>query len=341
MKSIPHPPALTLALGLASLGSALLAAQPTPPPREERKELRVITGPAGERRLLPRDGERREKPEMERASFLGVEVSLVPPALGSQLALPRGTGLVVEHVAPKSPAAAVLQQHDILLRFEDQILIEPRQLSVLVRNRQEGEEVTLTYLRGGQKATAKVKLGSHEVPKFSWNEGPGGSGLPGTLGIGRGEFRVGQSVERQREEMDRVLGMLRRPGSGEPTRIQIERREGPGLRAMTLNTANSNLVFNDEHGALELTVKDGQKSLVAKDANGRELFSGPVGTPAERQALPAELRERLERLEGMREMTFKTDGDFQGAEVRVVRPPGRSIALPATSTPPKPLPGVL
>ena len=48
----------------------------------------------------------------------------------------------------------------------NQILIDARQLSVLVRNRKEGEEVTLTYLRGGKPATARVKLTAQDMPKF-------------------------------------------------------------------------------------------------------------------------------------------------------------------------------
>jgi hypothetical protein len=341
MKSIPSHPVLFLTLGLAAAAPASLAADSGPGPREERKELRVITGPGGERRIFPREGERRERTEMERVTFLGVEVTQVPPALSAQLGLDSGTGLVVAAVAPKSPAAGLLQQHDVLLQLDDQILIESRQLSVLVRNRKEGDEVTISYLRGGKKAAAKVKLGAHEVPKFSWHEGPGGGTLPAIIGMGRAEGTGSEGATRQRAEVDRLLGMLRRPGQGDPVRIEIDRREGPGVRAMSINTANSNLVFSDDHGVLELSSKDGRKSLVAKDANGREIFAGPVSTPEERKALPPELQERLSRLEGMREMTFKTDGDFQGAEVRVARPNGRSISLPPAPPAPRRVPGVL
>jgi hypothetical protein len=339
MKRITYRHPLALAVGLATLAPALPAAESHPSPREEKKEVRVIVGPHGERRFFPREGERREKPEMERATFLGVEVSAVPRALSAQLGLAPGTGLVVGNVAPKSPAAGVLQEHDILLQLDDQILIEARQLSVLVRNRQEGDEVTVTYLRTGKKATAKVKLGTHEVPKFSWQEGPGGGAMPGIVGFGRSEGLGGLPPERQRAEVDRLLGMLRRPAQGDPVRIQIDRREGPGIRAMRVNTANSNLVFSDEHGALELSSKEGRKSLVAKAADGSEIFNGPVSTPEERKALPPELRERLERLEGMHDMSFKTDGDFQGADVRVLHPSGRRISQPVEPQPPGRRPG--
>ena len=87
------------------------------------------------------------------------------------------------------------------------------------------------------------------------------------------------------------------------------------------------MVFSDDEGSLELTSKDGAKTLVAKDAKGESLFAGPVTTPEERAALPASVRERLEKLEGMHDITFRTDGNFK-AETRTVRP--RGISLPFT-----------
>jgi|GEM_PF-1900172 hypothetical protein len=117
-----------------------------------------------ERRMQP--GPRRDWSEVERTTFLGVDVTLVQPALGAQLGLPRGTGLVVERLAPRGPVAGVLKEHDVLTHLDDQILIDVRQLMVLVRNRKEGDEVMLTYLRGGTKAAAKVKLIAQDMPKY-------------------------------------------------------------------------------------------------------------------------------------------------------------------------------
>ena len=117
-----------------------------------------------ERRM--QQGPRRDWSEVERSTFLGVEVTLVQPVLGTQLGLPKGTGLVVERISPRSPAADILKEHDVLTMLDDQILIDVRQLMVLVRNRKEGDEVTLSYLRGGVKATAKVRLLAQDMPKF-------------------------------------------------------------------------------------------------------------------------------------------------------------------------------
>jgi len=337
-------------IGLAAAGVTVVgAADPAPGPKAEKKALRVLAAPEIERRVIFQHGERTPH-EMETVAFLGVETSSVSATTATQLGLPRGTGLVVNHLVPKSPAADVLKVHDILLNLDDQILIEVRQLAVLIRNRKEGDEVTLTYLRGGRKVTAKVKLGQQEVPKL------GALSLPAA---GARAFAFGSEGDRTFEWMtpgpdgaagspdwDRVLSLLQRarpapdgpPGSVPPgARIRIDHGSGPGVRAMSINTGNSSLVFSDNEGSLELTLKEGGKVLVAKDPQGGQLFAGPVTTPEERKALPAGVRERLEKLEGMHDITFRTDDDFKGAGTRVIRP--RGIRFPLTESAQPRLPG--
>ncbi len=80
-------------------------------------------------------------------------------------------------------------------------------------------------------------------------------------------------------------------------------------------------------------MKDGKKSLVAKDSKGEQLYTGPVTTPEERQALPAAVRVRLEKLEGMQDITFHTDGSFLEAETRTFRPAPRGISMPLPAQP--------
>jgi hypothetical protein len=70
-----------------------------------------------------------------------------------------------------------------------------------------------------------------------------------------------------------------------------------------------------------------------KNAKGEQLFAGPVNTPEERKALSAEVRARLEKIEDMKQFSFKTDGDFQGAETKVIRPRGQGISLPREAAP--------
>jgi membrane-associated protease RseP (regulator of RpoE activity) len=96
-------------------------------------------------------------------TFLGVSATPPPRELAAHLPIPEDTGLVVEGIVPDSPAAkAGLQQSDVLTKLDDQILIHPRQLSVLVANHKEGETVKLSYIRKGEAKEAAVVLGERE-----------------------------------------------------------------------------------------------------------------------------------------------------------------------------------
>jgi serine protease Do len=341
----------TSVLGLAALCPAPRAADnESPPAKSEKKELRVLAGPehGGRVQVHPFGWSTRigdHKPEMESVTYLGVITSPVNPTLTAQLGLAAGAGLVVNHLEENSPAAAVLKEHDILLKLDDQLLVDARQLSVLIRQKKEGDEVALTYIRAGKQAVAKVKLGKHDAPKMAAIfseplEGGGGAFAFGQAsgGGGGGTFELAvPGGPGGREDVDHVLSLIERHG-GEPMRMWIDRSKGPGFRAMSVNTGNSNMVFSDDKGSLELTMKDEKKSLVAKNKQGDTLFSGPVNTPEERKALPNDVRERLEQLEGMQDVTFRTDGDFQGTETRALRPQPRGISLPQPETRRAPVP---
>jgi hypothetical protein len=327
-------------LGLfAALPATRAADEPKPAEKtEKKKEMRVLAAPGGHGAII-----RHLAGEMENVTFLGVETASVSPTLVAQLGLTEGSGLVVNHVVPDSPAAGVLKQHDILLKLDDQLLIEQRQLAVLVRNHKEGDEVTLTFLRGGKQTTAKVKLAKHEAPKMSVMPLPPGGvsgfafgqGFPGDGGVGNFDVQVlPREAGPDGDHVNRVLSLI----DGQPGTRRMSIRSatpGPGDRtvSVTVNTGNSHVVLDDDKGSLNLTIKDGQKELVAKNAKGEQIFSGPVNTPEERKTLPPDVRARLEKLEDSTQFRFKTDGDFKGAETRILRPRGQGISLPMEPAP--------
>lgn len=308
-----------------AVACSLARAQPAPPPpagHPPGDPGRPGPGEHFERRFFARHDELGEK---EPSTFLGVETIPVSPTLTAQLGLSNGAGLVVRHVVPDSPAAAALQPHDILLKMDDQILIEPRQFSVLVRNHKEGDEVTLTYVRAGKQTSAKVKLAKHDLPKMAFflNDGNAAFISDDMLPPGRGD----------RESTDHVLALVGPHREIRSERIKhVETDGAPGFRATKVNPGNSNLVYSDEKGALDLTIKDGVKTLVAKNPKGEQVFSGPVTTPEERKTLPPELRDRLEKLEGMQDFSFKTDDDFRD-RLRDEEPGRMKIVLPLRAGP--------
>jgi len=102
-------------------------------------------------------------------TYLGVAVEETRDDLAAHLPIERGTGLVALSVAKDSPAAqAGLQENDVLATLDDQVLIHPRQLQVLVRNKQEGDKVKLAYVRKGKLETATVVLIKKEVSPEEW-----------------------------------------------------------------------------------------------------------------------------------------------------------------------------
>ncbi len=284
-----------------------------PMPERQLKFIQKI--PHGDRTLgFIKEG----PPEMETVTFLGVQTEPLGSTLSTQLGVAKGTGLVVVSVVPESAAMGVLQEHDILLKFNDQVLVNMEQLSVLVRGNKKGDKVKLTYLRAGKENKASVTLGEHEVPKrmsmhFNHRLGPDFAPVMELYGKELG------LVEEGKNDADQLLWMmdLGKKG-GRETVIDAEMDDDRRI-SISVNTGNGKVELNDDEGSLELIKKDGKKELIAKDAKGEVIFTGPINTPDERAALAPELLQRLEKIEGMREFQFRTDEDFKGGETKVIR----------------------
>lgn len=245
--------------------------------------------------------------------FLGVETSQVPTVVSEQLGLSKGLGLVVEYVVPDSPAAtAGVQQNDILKMLNDQILIEPSQLRKLLQTFSDGAEVTLTILRKGQEQKVTVKLTKKEKPqRHSW--APGGKHdwhwdfddtgdlgeqmqglkeqLQEQLGAQRGMIRG--AVMKAHEAARRAREDARRAAR----EIRILSKDNGALKATRIDLGKAQIVFADDKGEMKVENVDGRKLLTAKDPQGKLIFSGPVESKEDRDKMPADVRERYEKLQ--------------------------------------------
>lgn len=206
---------------------------------------------------------------MRELTFLGLVTRNADEAVAAQLELPPETGLVVVEVVPDGPAAGVLKVNDLLVRLDDQVLIETRQLGVLVRSHKEGDEVKLTYYRAGKQQTARVKLAKHLVPEAA-------AALPRNRNKFFAHSSDGQSS-----------ALAFRSSGGRPGEMRISKIEHQG----------SSMVFEDGKGRLEVNYKDGKKFLTARNDKNDVVFSGLVDTQEQRKAMPQEVRERLEKME--------------------------------------------
>ena len=246
-------------------------------------------------------------------TYLGVETSQVPTVVSDQLGLAKGLGLVVDYVEPNSPAAtAGVQQNDILKMLNDQILIEPSQLRKLLQTFSEGADVTLTILRKGQEQKLTIKLAKKEVPQRH-NLFPGGNHYwhwdfdeTGDLG----EQMQGLKEELKEQLGDAQRGIIRgavvqaheaaRRARDDARRAADELRifvqDNGAVKASRIDLGKAQIVFSDEKGELKLENVDGKKLLTAKDPQGKLLFSGPVETKEDLDKMPADVRQRYEKL---------------------------------------------
>src|ERR1051325_6587321 len=301
-------------------------AQPTPVPPQPPQPPRPPRPPG-----MPDHHERRPKVPV---TYLGVDTSQVPTVVSEQLGLAKGFGLVVDYVEPKSPAAtAGVQQNDILKMLNDQILVGPSQLRKRLQTFPEGTEVTLTVLRKGQEQKLTAKLAKKEVSQRS-GAFPGGNHdwhwdfdatgdlneqmkeqmqnlkeqLKEQLGDQRGIIR--DAVEQAHEAARRARDDARR--ATDELRIFFE--DNGEVKASKIDLGKAQIVFSDDKGELKLANVDGKKLLTVKDPQGKLLNSGPVDTKEDLEKMPADVRERYNRLEQSDLPTVAPRSDTDGAD---------------------------
>lgn len=330
---------LTTASALLAAAAHAQSAPQQPPPagsedlrRTERREVvRVYRSDEGG---APPAG---ELPSAKPRIWLGVILQQVGPTLAAQLGLPEGTGLVVADIVPESPAdKAGLQRHDVVSKFEDQIVIEPRQVQVLIQARKAGDEVKLTYFRGGKENVATVKLieragtttrrhraawigrGAEAplapggpraplppLPDIAPGEVPpappalGPDGKPPVTSTTR-EFRFESSgmPAEVMEQVMRAAGEAQDAAGGALEQAGRALRENRLMRNVTiLDLGDSDVVLKDDDHTIELRGRNGQRDLTIKGRDGNELYAGPLNNEQDWAAVPEELRGKVREVE--------------------------------------------
>ena len=210
--------------------------------------------------------------------YLGVIISEICPEVRAQTVLKEGEGLMIGRIAPDSPAAALgLLHYDILIKFNDQWLMSPAQFVTLVENAGPGSEVEITYMRQGAEKKAKVTLGA-----FPSNAAEVAAPLPEEMLT---------SVIRTLRDNPVALEMVHRQLQNLSSGQKPEALTAPGFQH------GSRLTLRDANGEVELTLIGNEQQLRAWDKSGQLIFEGPCNTPAQLEAIPGEIRPRLERLQ--------------------------------------------
>ncbi len=259
-------------------------------------------------------------------TWLGVYSEEVSEALGAQLNLGPGTGLVVTFVAPESPAAkAGLQKNDVLVQLDDQLLVNQDQLAKLIRARQDGDAVKLTIYRQGRKQTLPATLGkspaefggSTEMSSESgeWTTALGDAINQGVHAqmktlhttlerLGADRKKIQLEVQRQVEQTRKALEeALRYKSSADPdfaaasSDLAALGRGGVSLgKDATVivkkdGSTTKTIVQTDDTGSC-IIVANPRKRLTAHDPEGKLLFDGEIETEEQQHRVPTAVWEK-------------------------------------------------
>jgi len=248
------------------------------------------------------------QPDIDHA-YLGVHTSRLDRAVSHQLGLPNGLHLQVERVAVDSPAEnAGLQLHDILLKFDDQILVNPEQLKTLVRLRNPGERINLSILRQSKPLSVSVEL--METPEdlrdaydSDWFEDQDGLGMDRFFGP---NDRMLDLFRRHSFDFPNLRDFHHRPFFSSPRRqsstpptLLDDPLHGGGadVQSYSYSSSTQQITVSDEEGSLQWTEKDGLRFLRATNLQGKVVFEGPISTEEDLENLPEGVGERLRAMQ--------------------------------------------
>jgi Do/DeqQ family serine protease len=136
-----------------------------------------------------------------RRGMLGVTIQTVTADVAANLNLPAARGAIVSSVQAGGPAeTAGIKRGDVIVAFNDQVVVDSNSLRNQVASTSPGSDVTLTLLRDGRETKVQMKLA--ELPARASEGGEDGTG-PGAQGSGR----FGLTVEPLTPEMASRLGL--------------------------------------------------------------------------------------------------------------------------------------
>ena len=308
------------------------------PDRSRRPE----RGPDGDRGPGGPDNRNRGpryEPQMKPRAYIGLLTREVSPEVAAQAGLKPGFGLMIAEVMKDSPSEkAGIQQHDVLVLFGDQKIVNTEQLSALVQGEGKDAEVVLTIRRGGADQKITVKIGERMMPADSGPRGPGVRFFPfdessrhyfGPEQRERMERFGKEMQERGREFQDRMKDYQERlqdwfrgPKDGpqpQPPRFEEGRaREGEKREVHHDEHHEKAITRRDDTGEYRLKEEDGRKVFTAKLKGEEQEQRFEVNKDEDRAKLPPPLLQKLEEMERMSHQV--PPGAGRGPEE--ARPPG-------------------
>lgn len=232
-------------------------------------------------------------------ALLGVATASLPDSLREHLGVEEGFGIQVHEVIEDSPAArAGLKRHDVLLSLDDQLLISPRHLSLLVGLREPGDLVRVERVQRGQRETLEIALAEMAEVTFP-GASPDSRALPPSSRVDPAETWR----KRLREQQDLWQQWMEGGDRGADARPPDSRggesrpdRPVPGF-PITVLGQDGVVKIDNAQGEVTLHREADDCTIRIRDRDGRLLHEGPYDREAGIEGLPDKAREQLERME--------------------------------------------
>lgn len=191
-------------------------------------------------------------------AYIGVELMPVDAPTRALFKLPAVGGMLVCGVSQGSPADGKLAQGDILLKLEDQTIVNREQLRAHVRSRAVGEAVALTIVRGGRTETLRLTLAAAPVARMT-------------------ELNSERLPDMLREMREHTRRALR--DSGHPESILDATDDVIVLsedhKSASAVDAVARTVIKPE-GSVTVIKRDGKTLVTIKDKDGKTLVDGEL-----------------------------------------------------------------
>ena len=310
-------------LGLASTAFAIEppdSAAPIPPqasPEEAAAPPVEMPHPAAEE--VP-------GPLAEARGYLGVGASKLPELVGEHLKLPEGEGVVIRTLDPEGPVAkAGLAPNDIITKVAGKSIGTHDQLRDSVAGKKPGEEIAIDYIHRGELKTATVALGSAPAQQGAV-AGAEVKPLDNLMmnGMPPDQMkRIREAIEQNMKAFEALdaedldAGAVMGRGMHQRMQQMLQAIPAPVIpdEAMNLDdlkmnsTSSSSIRILDENGSVELKSQDGRKEVRVFGKDGKVEWEGPYDTPQDKEAVPKDVRERIDRL--------NIDTNFKGNGLRL------------------------
>jgi len=222
------------------------------------------------------------KVKTEKGSYIGIATSPLPQVVREQLKLPSGSGLVVDRVEPESPAeTAGVKAYDVLQKLDDQVLINPHQFGVLVRQLKPDVEAKLLIIREAKPQTIAVRPIVKDLAPID-------------------EAAAYGDVRPWRE--GNTANLTRFGGGG--GKYTLTATPKPETGAVDFMTAIDRTEMVTDNGKTKITTTIGPKgdrwACVVDKATDKVIFNGAIDTDEQRQALPKDVQDQLKQLDQMK-----------------------------------------